>query len=83
MTHGKRRRERICVWIFCTREESREMCVRFRERNDARERELFLSKLLCLMDDFFAIFFASFFNFVTWGRKISSSSWGKQERRNR
>jgi len=81
MTHGKRR-ERGYVFGFFVREESREICVRFRERQ--REREvLFLSKLLCLMDDFFAIFFASFFNFVTWGRKISSSSWGKQERRNR
>jgi len=83
MTHGKRRRERICVWIFCTREESREMCVRFRERNDARERELFLSKLLCLMDDFFAIFFLLLFSILSLGEEISSSSWGKQERRNR
>lgn len=53
------------------------MCVRFRERNDARE-VLFLSKLLRLMGDFFAIFSQS-----SLGEEISSSSWGKQERRNR
>jgi len=45
------------------------MCVRFRERNDARERELFLSKLLCLMDDFFAIFFLLLFSILSLGEE--------------
>ena len=69
MTHGKRRRERGYVFGFFVREESREICVRFRARQ--RERgSLSLKAPLRLMGVFSLFFFASFFNFVTWGRNI-------------